>query len=77
MGFTRELGDGVFSALISMVVVDPRWQGLGIASRLVRTLVDGRPGVRFTLGAAAGLDGFYRQLGFEPDPSAMVRRRQD
>jgi ribosomal protein S18 acetylase RimI-like enzyme len=77
VGFTRELGDGTFTSHISMVVVDPRWHGLGIASRLLHMLMDGRPEVRFTLNAAAGMAGFYRQFGFEPDPSAMGRRRQE
>jgi GNAT superfamily N-acetyltransferase len=77
VGFARELGDGAFTAVISMVVVDPRWQGLGVASRLIHELIDGRPGIRFSLGAAPGLEPFYAGLGFEPDPSAMFRRRQE
>ncbi len=75
IGFARELGDGAFSGWISMVVVDPRWQDLGVASRLLRALIDDRPGIRFSLSAAAGLEEFYAGFGFEPDPTAMVRRR--
>jgi predicted N-acetyltransferase YhbS len=77
VGFARELGDGVFTSLVSMVVVDPRWQGLGVASRLMHAVIDGRPGMRFSLGAAAGLEAFYAGFGFEPDGSAMVRPRQE
>jgi GNAT superfamily N-acetyltransferase len=77
VGFARELGDRVFHATISMVVVDPRWQGLGLADRLVEPLMADRPTVRFTLGAAGGLASYYRRFGFEPDPSAMVRPRQE
>jgi GNAT superfamily N-acetyltransferase len=76
VGFTRELGDGEMNAYLSMVVVDPRWQGFGIADRLIHALVDGRPGIRFTLAAADGVDAYYRRFGFEPDTHAMVRRRQ-
>jgi predicted N-acetyltransferase YhbS len=76
VGFARELGDGEFTAHISMVIVDPRWQGLGIAARLMGALMDGRPDVRFTLGAAGGLEGYYEKFGFESDSRAMVRRRQ-
>ncbi len=77
VGFTRELGDGVFGSSVAMVVVDPRWQGLGVAERLVRMVIEGRDDVRFTLGAAPGLKPFYERLGFETDDSAMVRRPRD
>ena len=76
VAFARELGDLEFNALISMVVVDPRWQDLGLASRLIETLMGDRSGVRFMLNAAAGLGGYYARFGFEPDPSAMVRPRR-
>ena len=75
VGFPRELGDGEMNAYLSMVVVDPRWQGFGIADRLIHALVDGRPWIRFTLAAADGVDAYYRRFGFEPDTHAMVRRR--
>ncbi len=76
VGFTRELGDGEMNAFLSMVVVDPRWQGFGIADRLVHALIDGRPDVRFSLAAADGVDAYYRRFGFEPDTNAMVKRRK-
>ena len=76
VGFAREHGDGVYTALISSVCVDPRWQGLGIAGRVVSSLMDGRPEVRFSLHSAPGLGAFYARFGFEPDPNAMVRPRQ-
>jgi GNAT superfamily N-acetyltransferase len=74
VGFTRELGDGVYTAVVAMVIVDPRWQGLGIADRLIRMIVDGRDEVRFSLGAAPGLKPFYERFGFVTDDSAMIRR---
>jgi predicted N-acetyltransferase YhbS len=76
VGFTREVGDGEINALLSMVVVDPRWQGYGIADRLIHALIDGRPDIRFSLAAADGVDAYYRRFGFEPDTHAMVKRRQ-
>jgi predicted N-acetyltransferase YhbS len=76
VGFTREVGDGEMNALLSMVVVDPRWQGYGIADRLIHAVIDGRPDIRFSLAAADGVDAYYRRFGFEPDTHAMVRRRQ-
>jgi hypothetical protein len=74
VGFTREVGDGVYASIVAMVIVDPRWQGLGIADRLIRMIIDGRDEVRFSLGAAPGLKPFYERFGFEPDDSAMIRR---
>jgi GNAT superfamily N-acetyltransferase len=76
VGFARDLGDGEFNGLITMVVVDPRWQGLGVAPRLIHALVDDLPEVRFRLGAAGGLDEFYGRLGFERDDRAFIRRRR-
>jgi GNAT superfamily N-acetyltransferase len=74
VGFAREHGDGVFSSLISSVCVDPRWQGMGIAARLVTSLVEGRPEVRFALHAAPGMTPWYERLGFQRDEGAMFRR---
>ncbi len=74
VGFARDLGDGVFTGHISMVVIDPRWQGQGIGTRLIRELIEPLPDVRFSLGVAGGLHGYYERLGFERDASAMVRR---
>ena len=74
VGFTREVGDGFYTAVVAMVIVDPRWQGLGIADRLIRMIVDGRDDVRFSLGAAPGLKPFYERFGFVTDDSAMIRR---
>jgi GNAT superfamily N-acetyltransferase len=74
VGFAREHGDGVFSSLISSVCTDPRWQGMGIAARLVTSLVEGRPDVRFALHAAPGMTDYYERLGFQLDRTAMSRR---
>lgn len=76
VGFAREHGDGVFGSVISTVCVDPRWQGLGIAERLVSSLVAGRDEVSFSLHAAGGMQPYYARFGFEPDSSAMLRRRR-
>lgn len=75
VGIARSLTDGARNAFISTVVVHPRWQSLGVGERLMGALMDGRPNVRFALSAASGMDAWYRKLGYEPDPHAMVRRR--
>ncbi len=76
VGTARSLSDGSLNAYIVMVIVHPAWQGLGIGERLMQALMDGRDRTRFSLAAAPGMDDWYRRLGFEPDPRAMVRPRR-
>jgi len=76
VGIARSMTDGALNAVIAMVVVHPRYQGLGVGERLMHALIDGRDDVRFALSAASGVDEWYRKLGFLPDPHAMTRPRQ-
>jgi GNAT superfamily N-acetyltransferase len=76
VGTARSLSDGSLNAYIVMVIVHPAWQGLGIGERLMHALMEGRDRTRFSLAAAPGMDDWYRRLGFEPDPRAMVRPRR-
>jgi ribosomal protein S18 acetylase RimI-like enzyme len=76
VGTARSLTDGGQNALIVTVVVHPAYQGLGIGERLVEMLTEGHDQVRFSLSAAPGLEGWYRKLGFVPDPAAMYRPRR-
>lgn len=76
VAFAREIGDVEFNALLSMVIVDPRWQDLGLSRRLIETLMGDRPNVRFMLNSAPGIEEIYEHYGFVPDSSAMVRPRQ-
>jgi ribosomal protein S18 acetylase RimI-like enzyme len=77
VGHARSLTDGAMSAYISMVIVHPRYQALGVGRRLMRQLLDGHDGVRFALSSAIGMGDWYARLGFEPDERAMVRRRRE
>ena len=80
VGHARSLSDGAMSAYISMVIVHPRYQALGVGRRLMERLLDRHDGVRFALSAAMGMGDWYARLGFEPDERAMVliaRRGQD
>ena len=62
--------------LIATVVVHPAYQGLGVGERMMHLLTDGRDLVRFSLASAPGAEGWYRKLGFLPDPHAMFRPRR-
>jgi len=77
VGHARSLTDRAMSAYISMVIVHPRYQALGVGRRLMERLLDGHDGVRFGLSAAMGMGEWYGRLGFEPDERAMVRRRRE
>jgi GNAT superfamily N-acetyltransferase len=76
VGMARCMTDGSLNALIATVVVHPRFQGLGVGRRMMSALMDPHPTIRFSLSTAPGADEWYRTMGFEPDHSAMVRRRQ-
>jgi N-acetylglutamate synthase-like GNAT family acetyltransferase len=76
IGTARSITDGGQNALIATVVVHPDYQGLGVGERMVHLLTDEWDQVRFSLSAAPGLEGWYRKLGFVPDPTAMYRPRR-
>lgn len=76
VGMARSVSDGAINAYLAMVVVHPRWQALGVGRRVVSALLEGHDDMRFALSAADGLTEWYAQLGFEPDPRALVRRRR-
>lgn len=74
VGVARLLSDQVFHGLILGVAVRPEWQGRGIGSRLVQTLVDLNPAMHYHLWSRSRRFSFYGRLGFEMDDTAMVRR---
>jgi GNAT superfamily N-acetyltransferase len=76
VGFARLAGDGALIGYVAGVVVHPRWQGRGLGTRVVEKLLEGRDEERFILEARTGAEPFYERLGFQPAPSAMVRRRR-
>jgi ribosomal protein S18 acetylase RimI-like enzyme len=76
VGHARSLTDGAMTAYVSMVLVHPRWQALGLGRRIMEALLEGNDGLRIALSAAPGMGEWYERLGFEPDPRALVRRRR-
>jgi GNAT superfamily N-acetyltransferase len=75
VGFARAISDQAAYGLISTVAVHPRWQGKGVARRLIAALLENNDGIRFSLSAVPGADALYSAVGFVPDERAMVRRR--
>jgi ribosomal protein S18 acetylase RimI-like enzyme len=73
VGAGRAIADGVDCAYLCDVAIHPDYQGRGLGRELMtqlRRLTEGHRKV--LLYAAAGKEGFYRRLGFQPLPSAMA-----
>ena len=75
VGFARAISDQAAYGLISTVAVHPRWQGRGVARRLITRLLEHNDEIRFSLSAVPGVESLYASVGFVPDERAMVRRR--
>lgn len=76
VGTGRSMGDGRTNALITTVLVHPGYQRLGLGERLMHRLIDDRPGVKFVLEAAPGMEAWYGSMGFLPDRHAMFLPRR-
>jgi ribosomal protein S18 acetylase RimI-like enzyme len=75
VGFARALGDGVFNAYLSTVVVRASHRGLGIGRAMVeRLLARGGDTTKWVLHSSDGAVGFYGKLGFEPATNMFLRR---
>jgi len=76
IGTGRSMGDGRTNALITTVLVHSGYQRLGVGERIMHALIDDRPGVKFVLEAAPGLEAWYGSMGFLPDSHAMFLPRR-
>jgi amino-acid N-acetyltransferase len=56
---------------LASLVVDPAYQGQGIARRLVSHLVENHTGILYLM-CRASLGGFYKKLGFEVIPESQM-----
>ncbi|VFQ95312.1 unnamed protein product [Cuscuta campestris] len=74
VAFARATGDGVFNGIIWDVVVDPRFQGIGLGKAVVERIVAGllEKGVtNIALYSEPRVLGFYRSMGFVADPDGI------
>jgi ribosomal protein S18 acetylase RimI-like enzyme len=76
VGFARAISDGVTTAYVSNVMVDPAYRRLGIGRRLLAALTAGRDGVKFVLHTRTGSRSFYSAIGFVDAADMMVRDRR-
>lgn len=73
VGFGRTFDDGKYYATICDVAIDPKHQGKGIGTIIVKNLQERLDGYLFiTLTAAPGKHGFYEKLDWKKQTSAFI-----
>jgi len=74
IGFARATSDGVFRATIWDVVIDPAYQGGGLARKMVETLVSHphMSRVERIYLMTTHQQGFYKRIGFEENQSTTM-----
>ena len=73
VGLARVLSDGVQSAYLCDLAVEPDVQGAGVGKRLIDEILSRLDGVDLVLRDSNLSTGFYEKLGFEPVDNAWVR----
>lgn len=66
LGCGRSINDGEWYSLIVDVIVDPRFQGRGIGSQIMKTLVSDTSDLNWViLASEVGKEQFYIKQGFQ------------
>lgn len=73
IGAGRAVTDGVRYAVIFDVVVLPEYQGQGIGTRIMDSLIGRTEAPNILLYAVPGKETFYRKFGFRKMTTAMAR----
>lgn len=74
VGLARVLTDGVQSAYLCDLAVEPDVQGAGVGKRLIDEILDRLAGVELVLRDSNLSSGFYERLEFEAVENAWSRR---
>lgn len=72
VGLARVLTDGVQTAVLCDLAVEPDVQGAGIGKRLIDEILTRLPGVELILRDSTLSAGFYERLGFQAVQNAWV-----
>lgn len=79
IGYGRVIGDKTIFLHIHDVMVRPDYQGIGIGTGIMNTILDKvneyrrvNPGIRVYLGASKGKEGFYEKFGFVGRPNESL-----
>jgi ribosomal protein S18 acetylase RimI-like enzyme len=76
VGFARAISDGVTTAYVSSVMVDPAFRRRGIGRAMIGRLLGAHDGVKFVLHTRRDAAAFYATLGFTDAADMMVRDRR-
>lgn len=76
VGFARAISDGVSTAYLSAVMVDPDFRRQRIGRRMLERLMHGRDAIKFVLHTRPESAAFYAALGFAPASQMLVRERR-
>lgn len=74
VGLARVLTDGVSTAYLCDLAVEPDVQGAGVGKRLIDEVLERCRGAELVLRDSNLSTGFYERLGFEPVDNAWVRK---
>lgn len=73
IGLARVLSDGVSTAYLCDLAVEPDLQGAGVGKRLINEIGERLPGAEIVLRDSNLSTGFYERLGFKAVGNAWVR----
>lgn len=76
VGFCRAISDGVSSAYVSSVMVDPGYRRRGIGRGMLERLMAGRDDIKFVLHTREEAAAFYAAVGFAPATDMLIRDRR-
>jgi ribosomal protein S18 acetylase RimI-like enzyme len=74
IGFARATSDGIYRATIWDVVIHPDYQGTGLGSKLVETVLS-HPRMRWVERVylmTTHQQGFYEKIGFKPNTTTTM-----
>jgi len=72
VGFGRAISDGTYQAAVYDVAVWPSFQGKGVGTLILDTLVEHCPHCNITLYASPGKEGFYEKHAFRKMKTGMA-----
>ena len=76
VGFMRAISDGVATAYLSSVMVDPAYRRRGIGRAMFERIARGRDAIKLVLHARHEATEFFAAVGFAPASNMIMRDRR-